>query len=220
MRIARKLAENCRWELSIIFAWVFPKLSYLPYLNGVFVAAIKVCQRLRHLLRKLYLSGKMDYLRHMIQHPRVLSSNDTLAASATPCCFWLRGLVLAWPLTTVATAACLVTRHWKWTNRCSLFSNALTYGGLIKMANILQITFSNAIFREKIIVFWFKFHWIKFVPRGHTDNYSSLIQILAWQRGDKSLSESITTPFHDATSEKINNELTTLKAGILTFGAQ
>ena len=51
----------------------------------------------------------------------------------------------------------------------------------------------------KSFVFWFEFHYLKFVPKGLIDNMSSLVQVMAWRlTGDKPLPEPMMTQFTDA----------------------
>ena len=51
-------------------------------------------------------------------------------------------------------------------------------GGLDKMDEGLQTTFSNVFSSKKCLVFWFKFHW--FIPHGPIDIRSALVQVMGW----------------------------------------
>ena len=74
----------------------------------------------------------------------------------------------------------------------------LIQGGLNKMANVLQMTFSRAFSQKKICVFWVKFHWGLFW-RIYFDKKSSLFRVMAWHLfGAKPLPEPMMTHFIDA----------------------
>ena len=71
-----------------------------------------------------------------------------------------------------------------------LFLWSRTHWGQDKMADILQMIFTNALCFKKIIVFWFKFH------------LSLLVQIMAWcWSGNKPLSEPMMSQFTDSSVE-------------------
>ena len=71
-----------------------------------------------------------------------------------------------------------------------LVDNKLIHWGIDNMAAILQTAFSNVISRMKIFEFWLK--CLKFVDVDQIDNFSSLVEIMAWRRtGDKPLSETV-----------------------------
>ena len=65
----------------------------------------------------------------------------------------------------------------------------LTHWVRDKMADIFQMTFSNAFSWNKNVWTLTKIS-LKFVPKGPINNIPSLVQIMAWRRsGDKPLSE-------------------------------
>ena len=68
------------------------------------------------------------------------------------------------------------------------------------MANISQMTFSNAFSSMKIFKFRKKKKQsLRFVPRGSLQNKSALVQIMAWHRtSDKPFSEPMMDYFDDA----------------------
>ena len=69
----------------------------------------------------------------------------------------------------------------------------LTHRGRHKMVAISQTTFSNGFSWMKMYEIRLTFHSSLFVPKGQINDFSALVQIMAWRRpGDKPLSEPMT----------------------------
>ena len=84
----------------------------------------------------------------------------------------------------------LLLRRWVGTDKES--------GGVNRMANILQMTFSNTF--HKIKVFYLHQITLKLAFKGPFDKKSAFVQVMAWHSGDKPLPELMIIMFTDQAS--------------------